>query len=296
MLLAALALGSAAFAEDAEEAEGSSRARHCAGEGGPRLVLHQLVAAQYNPWGVEHSVRFGACVPLVTTPGVLFDYTHVELGVVNYLSPVYTQFGGYAQITPLSFLQLRAEVSWLGYWPFFFNRAGYFSRQNYDADYRDHTLPSDQAGRAFGWNVNLIATFRARVSVGPVAIAMLSMFSVEAWALGDEPYYLNLRRDLILRQTDWLLANEAIACVEIPLTEVVSLRIGAYDSYRGALMSGEESNQVGLIIMPVFSRLGSAARDFSPFVRVGAFTHHPFRRGTVGVLAGLMASYSLLPL
>lgn len=278
--------------DDVEPSE--SRGRHCLDEQRQKLVLHQLAGVQYNPWGVENTTRVGYCVPLIERPHILFDYTHLEIGVIDILSPVYNHLGAYLQIAPISLLQFRIEVMNIGYWTFFFDRAGYYGVDGYDADYRNSALPAEEAENATGWNVNLVTTLQARVGLGPVAIVASDILNVEFWSLGPEEFYVNLKRDLILARSDWVLANEAILCLEIPVGTRYLIRVGAFDTTRYVLESGTLSNLVGGMLMlniPV-SRSGTV-RNLTPLVRVGAYTHHPFRTGEVGAQLAVMVSYDL---
>jgi hypothetical protein len=225
-------------------------------------------------------------------PHILFDYTHVELGFVNYLSPVYSQVGGYFQVVPLSLLVFRVELSWLGYWPFFVDRAGYFGRSSPDDDYRNRALPAEAASTATGWNMNIVGVLRGRIPLGPVGLVFLDIVNYEYWRLGSEPYYVNLRRDMIVPRSAWILANEAVVALEVPLSGTLNLRVGGFDAFRCVPATEHRANLAGGIVMLHWPK-ARRARDLSPFVRVGVYSHHPFRRGTVAVLAGVTTSYEL---
>jgi hypothetical protein len=278
--------------DQSEPAE--QRGNHCLDEPRQKLVLHQLAGGQYNPWGLENTMRFGYCIPLIERPHILFDYTHLEIGIVDILSPVYNHVGAYFQIAPISLIQFRLEVMNIGHWTFFFDRAGYYGVDGYDADYRNVALPAEQAGYAEGWNVNFVTTLQARVALGPVAIVLSSILNVEYWSLGTEEFYVNLKRDVIMARSDWVVANEAILCLELPVRDRFIIRVGAFDTTRYVLESGTVSNLVGGMLMFNFpvSRSGTV-RNLTPFVRVGGYTNHPFRAGEVGAQVAVMVSYDL---
>lgn len=278
--------------DDVEPSE--HRGSHCLDEQRQKLVLHQLAGVQYNPWGVENTMRFGYCIPLIERPHILFDYTHLEIGIVDILSPLYNHIGAYFQIAPISLLQFRVEAMHIGHWTFFFDRSGYFGREGYDDDYRNNALPAEEAGNAIGWNVNLVTTLQARVAIGPVAIVLSDILNIEYWSLGPEEFYVNLKRDVILARSDWVLANEAILCLEIPVRSLFSIRVGAFDTLRFVLEAGTISNITGGMLMFNFpvSRSG-VVRNLTPFVRVGAYTNHPFRQGEVSAQLAVMVSYDL---
>lgn len=290
---AVVTCSSQVYAESEEVSGSEERGRHCLGEQRSKFVIHQLLGGQYNPWGAENTMSIGICSPLITRPGILFDYTNIEVGLVSILSPVYNHVGPYLQLTPLSVLQLRVEMTWVAYWPFFFDRAGFYGREGYGDDYRNSALPSENAETATGWNISFSAVLRARVPIGPVAIVLYDQLTYEHWSLGDEPFYVNLKRDLIFERMDWVLTNEAILCVEIPLNSNLNLRVGGFDSLRYLPRSGGLNNLVGGMVMLNIPRGGRTTRDVSPFVRVGGYSHHSFRRGEVSAVVGLTMSYDV---
>ncbi len=291
----ACARGTAA-AED-EPAEPEPAGRHCLAEEQTKWVLHQMLVAQVNPGGTELSSRLGLCTPLVTRPGVLFAHTSLEVGVLEYLSPAYGQVGGYVQVTPLSILQLRAELSGLAYWPFPFPRAGYFDLQGYDSDFRPEALPKEDAQTALGWNLNLVGVLRARVRLSDrLGIVALSMWAAERWVVGDGEFYFNLRRDLPLARRDWLVTAESLGAAEIAVDETWAVRLGLFDSFKWVPESGYTANQVGLLVgasWPNADFLIDGMRELQPMLRVGLYTAHEFRTWTVSALLGVLASYDL---
>lgn len=294
--------GPAAFAPNGRVASSeqagpvAAAGQHCAGQPGPRLVWHQLLVGRVNPLGVEHSGRFGVCVPWVERPGLLFSRTNVEVGAVHQLSPAYGHLGGYLQVTPLSLLVLRVEMSALWYWPFPADRSGYFRLSSYDDDHEPEVLTYDIAESARGMNVNLIASPRARIEAGPVALLALDVLSYEYWAVGDGAFYVNPRRELVLRRRDRLLANEAMAMVEFPLTDGLDLRLGGYDALAYGIGSGVANNSVGGLAMLHWSAALAPLRQLTPFLRVGAYTHHPFRVGQLALYVGALGTFDVAAL
>ncbi len=294
--LAALVLvsGGASSAVHADDRGRSTPARHCVGTGERRWVLHQLFAAQTNPEGGLDVLRLGACFPLITTPNVLFDYTNVEIGEVNELSPAFVQLGGYAQITPLSLLQLRVELTGLAYWPLGLDRAGYYGVRAYDARFSADDLPGEEGRGTTGLNANFIGTLRLRVPFGPKLAAIgISILTVGYWRVGEAPYYLNLRWDAVLAREDWMIANEAFFGLETPLTRALALRYGGFDSYRLVPASGYHAHQLGLFVMAYWPKPSGGVLELSPFLRAGYYTEHAFRGDSFSVLAGVTLQYDL---
>jgi len=275
-------------------AETPVEGRHCVGQARPAWVLHQLLVAQINPGGVENSMRAGLCLPLFTEPHILLAYSSLEVGAISYLSPAYKELGGYLQVTPVSPLQLRAELGGVVIWPFPFPRAGYFGLSGYDADFQSDALPKGEARSATGWNLNLIAILRFRAPRNSaIQVFGFSMLSAERWVIGDQGFYFNLRRDLPLARADWVVANEALLGFELPFSGELRIRIGAFDSFRHVPAADYTGNQVGIFAMLWHPAPTGALRDLSPFLRLGIHTHHAFRAGTPALLAGTFVSYDL---
>jgi len=296
VMLAAIATGVEAQDEPSDPRP-EQAGHHCLDEQESKWVLHHLLAGQYNPPGAETSERLGLCFPLITAPGVLFAYTSVEVGILNYLSPAYGQLGGYVQVTPLSIIQLRAELSGLYYWPFPFDRAGYFPVAGYDAEFTREALPKDDAQSAPGWNVNLIGVLRLRVPLSEAwAALVLSIWSAEYFSIGDASHYFNLRRELVAAQRDWIVANESVAAAEVAVSPEWRFRFGIFDSWRAVPAAGYAANQVGLFLGAHWPRptgLLESMRDLQPFLRLGIYTAHGFRRSQISILLAVLSSYDL---
>lgn len=280
---------------DSVEAEAEvERGEHCLGAGRSRFVWHHLLVGQYQPLGLEHTGRVGYCVPFVNDPGALWSHTSFEVGVVDYLSPAYGNIGGYIELAPISLLVLRVELTYMAYWPFPINRAGYFSRSGYDDDVRSENLPYELAESADGFNLNLHAVLRAKVDLGPVALVVLNALALSFWQIGDEDYYVQPRYELVMARADWGLTNEAMLMVEIPLPRNIGLRVGVYDALRYGIGSRMVNNNVGLLVMANWPTLGRSVRNLAPFLRVGMYTNHPYHEGpTVTAYLGLLLGFDL---
>lgn len=280
-IVVALTFSTAAYAQG----------KHCAGEPSARWVGDQILGFQTNPVGLETVVRVGPCVPLITTPGPLFDYTNFTVGFVNVLSPAYDQPGVFAQLTPLSVLILRAEVMAVGMWNLPFGRAAYFGLDSYNADAREEVLTTDVGASALGWNAIFTAVLRASVPVGPVNLIVLNALSSEYWSLGDASHFLVLRYDLIAARHDWLVIDESMLLTEVPFSDSLALRVGAFDSMRYVPNSDYVRNQVGGIVTLNIKHPMDGVAELQPLLRLGVYTNHVFRENELSLVAGVTANY-----
>ncbi len=266
-LLPLVVAGGEARAEEAVDTARESTGRYCVDAPEARWVYHQLFVAKYNPLGAEDNGRLGICAPLVTRPGMLFDYTHIEFGLLHSLSPAYFHLGGYFQIAPLSLLSFRVEVSGLVYWNLPLDRSAYFAVPDYETYINSDYFPTEQGGGATGWQVAFSANLQARISMGRLGLIILDSIGYELWRVGDEPFYLNLRHELVMARFDTVLSNAAMLMLVIPVHAEFNLRHGAYDSLRYApdARSGFNlNNSIGLLAMLAWPRNGDHVRGLTP--------------------------------
>lgn len=268
--------------------------KHCLGEPKTQRFVKQTLGVDLNPTGAEHQLTLGVCAPLVEGRGALFDYTNVQLGAVNYVSPVYAHLGGYASVAPLSLLELRAEATSLYLWPIAIDGAGYYGFRSYTDDARNAARPKENGGRAGGLELTLSATLRGAAPITKRAkVLVADTLSLDFWRVGDAPYYYNLRRDLMLARSDVLLKSSALVVAEIAVSENAALRVGPVDELSYVPGSGYVGNLVGGIATLLVRRVGPRVRSFQPFFRAGGYTHHAFRQGEYNILAGIDVFYLL---
>jgi hypothetical protein len=282
--------------EDAGHPEAAA-GHHCLDQPRSSWLARQVLVGQFNPLGAESELRGGLCLPLVTAPGAMFAYTNVEAGVINRLAPGYTHLGGYLAVTPLSILQLRADLMGVYYFPFPYEATGYFPVSGPDADFRSAAFPKSAADSAGGWNLDLTGVLRLPIDVTPkLRVAVVSASGGEHYVIGGAAYYYNQRRETILPQRAWIVSNFTTAVADITVTDALHLLAGPYDAYRLSPSTGYAVNQVGVILgarWPSPRALLAAMRDLELFLRAGVYTAHAFREGEPTVLLALSSSYDL---
>jgi hypothetical protein len=284
-----------ALAAPAAAEEEPPTGKHCLGETCPKLVMHHVFGGRINTTGVENTVEIGPCLPLIRKPGILFDYTNVSFGFVNVLSPTYSNFGGYLEIAPLSFLVFHAQAGVQLLWPLGLDRTGYHVRSGYDDEYSHAALPGEDGEGAVGWYALAGGTLQIKIPLGPLGLIVLDTFSVEFWQLGAEDYYYNCKKDVVLARRDLLIDNSAMVLLEVPLHRNFALRTGGLDDWIYVPASKHVDHRIYGVLGFNFSRLGRAAHDFMPFVAVGGVLRHGFLEGQATMLLGFMTDYQLVP-
>jgi hypothetical protein len=297
VLVALTSHGAAKNVASAVPGPATGAGHHCLDEARSKWVLHHLVVGQLNPLGAEATIRLGFCSPLFRSPGILFSLTHVEAGLLTNVAPSYVQLGGYAQIVPLSMLVLRSEFSRVRYFPFPYDRSGYFPLAGYDAAFTNAALPARDAQSADGWNLNLIGVLRGYVPVSTsLSIALYSAWSSEYFSIGNAAYYLNVRRDMPLSRSDWIINNETAALFEKTLTPQWRVLAGVFNAWRTVPSSGYTVNQVGVVVgvnAPAPTGIMRTMRDMQILVRLGRYTAHRYRDDELSALLVLFASHDL---
>jgi len=281
MFVAALSLvaPSSAVAQDRSETAGT------------RLVMHQQLALLLNPMGAQHELQVGLRAPLGPQDELLFGGAHAEAGVVSRVAPIFAITGGYLEVSPLSFLVLRAEFTGNALWPIGMDGAGYYGLEGYDSDVQSESLSGDAGGSATGWSVRLLAGLQGAIPVGDGRILLVDQMSFQHVSMGDAPYYYSAEHDLVLGQSDWVVQNDALVLAEIPAASDLLVRAGLYSNLRWVPESGYVGHQLGPMVAVTFSDVSEEVESITPFVRGGYYTHHQTRAEELTVLGGISISY-----
>lgn len=257
-----------------------------------RVVAHEQLIALLNPMGAQNTLQVGLRAPLGDQDELLFMGAHAEAGVVSYLAPVFSIQGGYLEVSPLSFLVLRAEFTHAAIWPIGMDGAGYYGLSAYeDNDVQNQSLAADRGASATGFGMRFGAQLQGAIPLGDVTLLMVDGMSVARESMGDSSHYYSLRYDLVLQQEDWLVENDAYLLLQGNLADDVVLRGGFYDNLRFVPASGYVGNQVGPIAALTFENVDTHITGLSVFVRGGYYTHHVSRQDELTVLGGLALDF-----
>jgi len=258
-----------------------------------RGVVHQQLVLLLNPMGMQHQLDVGLRAPLGDQDALLFDGAHAEAGFTSRAAPVFAIQGGYLEVSPLSFLVLRAEMAGTVVWPIGMDGAGYYGLESYGADFDAQHLPGDAGGEATGWTVRLSGQLQGAVPLGDAGRLLLAdRMTFQHDTQGDAPFYYSLEHDLVLARGDWVVHNDAFALAEFPVDDV-RIAGGAYSNLRWVPRSDYVGHQVGPIVAVTFERVDTHVPSISAFVRGGYYTHHGARRDELTVLGGLSVHYDL---
>jgi hypothetical protein len=292
MLLAGAPAARAADDLQAVPGAVASTGKHCFGDARPKWLAATTLIGQVNPLGLELQLQVGRCLPLITTPGDLFDYTNAQYGLAAYISPVYAMPGAFVSIAPLSVFELRAEVEAIRQWTIGMDGSGYFPLTGYDAPVK--TLPAANARPAQGFTANFTANLQAEFPLAARwSLLAVNSASYQLWRLGDAPYYYNVRYDLVMARSEWILKNTVLALVNHDLSDRVKVRLGVIDDASWVKGSGYHQNLLGALVTGVISHWPGPRSETQPFLRVGGYTAHEQRQGELQLLAGVGVTFDL---
>lgn len=258
-----------------------------------RGVVHQQLVLLLNPMGMQHQLDVGLRAPLGDQGALLFDGAHAEAGITSRVAPVFAIHGGYLEVSPLSFLVLRAEMAGAVVWPIGMDGAGYYGLEGYGADFDAQHLPGAEGGEATGWTVRLSGQLQGAIPLGDAGRLLIAdRMTFQHDDQGDAAFYYSLEHDLVLARSDWVVRNDAFVLAEFPVDDV-TIRAGAYSDLRWVPRSEYVGHQVGPIVAVTFERVDAHVPSISAFVRGGYYTHHGTRQDELTVLGGLSVDYDL---
>ena len=260
---------------------------------GTRLVIHQELALLLNPMGAQHQLELGLRAPLGPQGELLFGGAHAEAGVVSRVSPIFANTGGYLQVSPLSFLVLRAEFLGNALWPIGMDGAGYYGLQGYGDDVHGEELTAEAGGAATGWSLRLQAGLQGAIPVGDARVLIVDQLRFQRDSMGEAPFYYSVEHDLVLAREDWVVSNDALVLAEIPAAPDLLVRAGVYSNLRWVPQSGYVGHQLGPIVALTFEDVSDEVASITPFVRGGYYTHHVTRADELTVLGGISVDYDL---
>jgi hypothetical protein len=279
-------------------ASASPTGKNCLSEPERKLILDETMLGATNPLGLEHRLRLSMCWPLIEEPGILFDYTALELGVLNYISPTQLHVGAFARLVPLSFLVLRAEGAGFYMWPLPISGTGYIRLPSYtpftEAAINPPEGAPNQGETAAGARVLLSAALQGELPLSSTwSLIGYDAVSEEYYRVGPGPYFYNIRSDVILHRSDWVTSNNGVLLAGMRLTELVQLRFGPEDELVYVAGSGYWAHLVGGLAALSFGDVGSVVRSVEIFVRAGVYTRHAFREGTPSFALGIDVKYDV---
>lgn len=272
-VLSALALGAHARAAEAPA-------------GAVTRELRASLGGSVNPAGLQNGFDLSWTRRLSGSHRLLLADTHVAAGFSSRLTPAYVRVGPWAELAPLSIVDVRVGVDGVGYFGTFHSLLPF---QGYGDPFDDDTRRArDGSEPGLGVRAYVAPSLKARA--GPLMFRARAEFE---WWTADAPgpFFYEPFRDTLLRTSgDALVATETILLWSFRGDEPRQLLAGAVHEMTLVYDSSENRRQlVGLVAV---WGLGARRLGFAdPVVafKVGRFVEAPNRQGGVTVQAGITA-------
>jgi hypothetical protein len=138
----------------------------------------------------------------------------------------------------------------------------------------------------------LTATLQARAPITPrLSVLGAGVVLFDYHLVGDQPFFYNSRRDVVQARSDWVMVFTSVLLLQIELTQNLALRVGGTDELTHVPASGYLGNlAAGLVTLLARRGRGPGSRVYNiqPFLRLGAHTHHAFRKGDYAGFTGAL--------
>jgi hypothetical protein len=246
--------------------------------------VHDSLGVGVNPLGLQNALDVDWSWRLSGSRRPLLQDAHVRVGLGDRLSPAYNRLGAFAEIAPLSVLDLQAGVEPVLYFGTF---NALFGFRGYDAPFGSDAL---EARRAHG---DASAGLAARAYVGPTLKARLRHVVARAhadfeWWRSQRPggmafFYEPTRDTLLDARGDRMVCAEALALYEISDRHGWRLLAGPMYTLTRVWRAPENQKQdLGLLAMIGLGAKRLGAHDPTLLTRVFYYLQDPHRRGQVG--------------
>jgi hypothetical protein len=251
----------------------------------PRRVVEQSLGASYNSLGVQHVLGVRWTRPLSASQRPLLADAHVSAGLSHTLTPSYTRLGAWAEVAPLSILELRAGVEPGLYFGSF---GSLMSFSGYDSDFGDRARDARPGEARAGTGGRLYLSPCVKVKLGSIALA--STVTIEWWSSSVAgPYFYEPSRDTLLRAAgDRLLTASSVLVRQVPQGRGGRLTYGVGYELTDVLDApGNLSQKLGLVVAHRFATRHLGLPSPSLGARVAYYLDDPSRKGQLTAALGI---------
>lgn len=249
----------------------------------PRRSLDQSLGGSVNRLGLQHTLGVRLSRPLSESAQPLLADAHVSAGLSHALTPSYTRLTLWAELAPLSILELRAGVEPGVYF------GSFGSLQSFDgagSDWSDDARHG-RAGRA-GVGARAFAASTLKLRLGELAVA--STTTAEWWrSNAPGPYFYEPSRDTLLRAAgDRLLTVSSVLVRQQARASGGRLTYGlSHELLLVADQPGSRSQKAGVVVARRLAQGRSGRPGPTIGARVAYYLEDPHRKGQLTASLGV---------
>jgi hypothetical protein len=175
-------------------------------EPGRRRELSETLAVSVNNLGLQNVLELSWRRPLSASKSPLLSGAHTAFGVSHTLTPSYTRVGAWAELSPLSVLDLRVGVEPTAYFCTFHSLMSFDA---YGDSFSSDSL-KERGGGGFGTAGRVYVSPTLKVKAGPVVAVASADF--EWWKSDAQgPLFYEPARDTLLKASGDQLLNTSSA-------------------------------------------------------------------------------------
>jgi hypothetical protein len=245
----------------------------------------ETLGAGVNPLGLQNAVERTWRRLLTSSANPLLSDAHLAFGLSQTLTPAYGRFGAWAEVAPLTILEVRAGIEPVGYFGTFSSLLPFDS---YDARFDDATRKARSKEAAPALAERAYAAPTLKLKFGPVIARAHGELSW--WRAGIHgPFFYEPSLDTILKAAgDSLMATDAELLYEVSARDGHRVLVGPVHELTRVFKAPENRREdVGALgVVGLGSRFLGAGTP-TLLAKVVYFLDDPHRRHALGAQAAL---------
>ncbi len=238
-----------------------------------------------NPLGLQNTLERSWRRRLFESASPLLADAHVSFGVADRLTPAYNRLGVWAEIAPLSIVELRAGIEPVAYFGTF---KSLLSFDGYDESFDDDArrARAGAAARAVAGRAYLAPTLRLKA--GRVAVRVRAEFEWwKAWT--DGPYFYEPARDTLLKADgDAMMVSESVLLYDFGRSGGRRLLAGVVHDLTLVYAASQNRRQdVGILAIVGLGQRVLGLREPTLSAKIFKYVEDPNRKNELGVQLAL---------
>lgn len=240
----------------------------------------ETLGGAVNPVGLQNVLERSWTRPLFASKRTILADAHVAFGAADRLTPAYNRFGVWAELAPLSVLELRAGIEPVAYFGTF---KSLLSFPSYDARFDDRARDARGADARFAVAGRAYLSPVLKARLGPIVTRVRADF--EWWrARTDGPFFYEPTRDTLLRaRSDAMMTSEAVLLWEHVSEGGRKLLVGPVHDMTWVYDAPQNRKQdLGVLGILVLGHRVLGLREPAIYVKIFRYVEDPYKTGELG--------------
>lgn len=162
----------------------------------------QNFAASVNPAGLLLSSQLFFRLPIVKKPGILWESTKIDAGIVNDFSPAFENPGIFIRCEPIAFFDITLYVNSINLFKAL--GSGYVAIKSYSSLHNDEHIEGLPQSDQHGWWIRSTPTIKLAYK----RFILANITTMHYFQMKKKGYYLERYTNTILDNKDFVVNNE----------------------------------------------------------------------------------------